>query len=155
MYPADYINQQSMTNFNMSIAPGRTYRYYQGTPLFPFGYGLSLTTFDLACSQPANLQFSCQVGNTGSRDGDEVVQVYHSAGDDIRSKVNHPVPFKSLVDFERVRVPSGDSGSVSFQFDNTVLSLTNLNGTRVVYPGTHVLIFTRGYGQQVNFTITV
>merc|ERR1711870_141120 len=47
MYPHDYIKHQSMVNYDMSVAPGRTYRYYQGTPLFHFGFGLSLTTFRL------------------------------------------------------------------------------------------------------------
>merc|ERR1719188_2926662 len=70
MYPHDYIKEQSMVNYDMTVAPGRTYKYYQGKPLFPFGYGLSLTTFQLhqcemrpsAHSPPA---YRCGVKNTG------------------------------------------------------------------------------------------
>ena len=61
-----------MYNFDMSLAPGRTYRYFTGTPLFPFGFGLSYTSFDLGCKQ-ASAKFECVVRNTGAREGDEVV----------------------------------------------------------------------------------
>jgi beta-glucosidase len=47
IYPASYAKAQDMANFDMSKAPGRTYKYYSGAPLFPFGHGLSLTTFAL------------------------------------------------------------------------------------------------------------
>ena len=50
MYPHEYIKQQPLTNYDMSVAPGRTYRYYQNKPLFAFGMGLSLTQFSLKCS---------------------------------------------------------------------------------------------------------
>ena len=65
----------------------RRYKYYpsaaaQSTPLFEFGHGLSLTTFSMTCDadpqQP--LSYTCTVTNTGTRAGDEVVMVYHSAG---------------------------------------------------------------------------
>lgn len=45
MYPAKYVHKVDMYSFDMSKAPGRTYRYYTGKPLFPFGYGLSYTKF--------------------------------------------------------------------------------------------------------------
>ena len=50
MYPHEYIQQQPLTNYDMSVAPGRTYKYYQGKPLFSFGMGLSLTQFSLDCN---------------------------------------------------------------------------------------------------------
>jgi len=43
VYPADYVDKIDMYSFNMTVAPGRTYRYYQDVPLFPFGFGLSYT----------------------------------------------------------------------------------------------------------------
>eukprot|EP01116_Phalansterium_solitarium_P015449 TRINITY_DN3413_c0_g2_i1.p2 TRINITY_DN3413_c0_g2~~TRINITY_DN3413_c0_g2_i1.p2 ORF type:complete len:747 (-),score=307.36 TRINITY_DN3413_c0_g2_i1:314-2554(-) len=154
IYPANYTAVQSMTNFNMSIAPGRTYRYYQGTPLFAFGTGLSLTTFTHSVSSN-NYTFTVTVQNTGSLDGDEVVMVYHSAGPDIRAKVDHPVPFKSLVAFERVRVAAGAAEKLLFSLDSSVLALTNLDGQRVIYPGTHQLIFSRGNGVDQTVTIKI
>jgi len=158
MYPHDFINQNPMTNYNMALPPGRTYRYYTGQPLFPFGYGLSYTTFDLACKNSSGVtpfSYTCTVTNTGSRDGDEVVMVYHAAGDDIRKKVNHPVPIKALVEFERVFVPKGDQVSVEFSLFDRALSLVNENGVRVLYTGQHSVIFSRGYGTDVVFTFTI
>ena len=63
----------------MTAAPGRTYRYFTGQPLFPFGSGLSLTTFTHTAScqatdSPTNtIQCTAKVKNVGKRDGDEVV----------------------------------------------------------------------------------
>ena len=88
-----------MTNYDMAKPPGRTYKYYTGEPLWPFGMGLSYTSFELSCSSTSSstsstlgggaasppgdeqqelpLTVSCDVKNTGSVDGDEVVMVYH------------------------------------------------------------------------------
>ena len=74
MYPAAYTSQVSMYNFDMSLAPGRTYRYYTGMVLFPFGYGLSYTTFAMGCDPtPTGDTYQCTLRNTGNMDGDEVV----------------------------------------------------------------------------------
>jgi hypothetical protein len=85
----------------MSSFPGRTYKYYQHQPLFPFGFGLSLTTFELSVSQVSrgfdnSHTVECAVRNTGALDGDEVVMVFHRAGPDVRSRIGtaHPVPAK-------------------------------------------------------------
>ena len=73
IYPAAYVTQVDMYNFDMSKPPGRTYKYYTGTPLFAFGTGLSYTTFGFTCDQ-STASFACTVRNTGTRDGDEVVR---------------------------------------------------------------------------------
>jgi len=147
-----------MTNYDMSLAPGRTYKYYTGQPLFPFGYGLSYTTFDLSCSNSSGVApyvFTCTVSNTGPRDGDEIVMVYHSAGQDIRKIAPHPVPIKALVEFERVFVPKGGQTTIQFGLFDNAISLVNENGVRTLYPGTHQIIFSRGYGTDVVTTITI
>jgi len=142
LYPHGYIQEQPMTNYDMSRAPGRTYKYFQGTPLFPFGFGLSLTTFRLACAQGPEHTFRCTVSNTGDTAGDEVVQVYHRVAD--IGPVDHPLPRRALVDFERVAVPAGGQAEVKFKLGNEQLQLINKQGQRVLYPGKHEFIFSTG-----------
>ncbi|MGD0993158.1 MAG: glycoside hydrolase family 3 C-terminal domain-containing protein, partial [Gemmatimonadales bacterium] len=97
---------------------GRTYRYFEGTPLYPFGYGLSYTTFAydaLRTSAGAlrgndTLTVSVDVRNTGSRAGDEVVQLY----------VRHlgsavPRPKRELRGFRRITLQPGERRTVEFR----------------------------------------
>jgi beta-glucosidase len=92
---------------------GRTYLYSAAKPLYPFGYGLSYTTFtysDLAASQYAGkLNIKLKVANSGHRDGAEVVQIDLKHLD---SKVSRPL--EQLIAFERVQIPAGQSRDVSF-----------------------------------------
>jgi beta-glucosidase len=142
-----------MKDYNMSAPPGRTYRYFTGDPIYPFGYGLSLTTFELdcRCQSHESIRLECTVRNTGGLWGDEVVQVYHSVGADISEKVNHPVPIKHLVDFSRVRIAPGDTKSVVFVFDEKVFLLVNESGDKVVHTGTHKLSVTNGVQSAIEF----
>jgi len=147
MYPHSYIKEQSMVNYDMSIAPGRTYKYYQGTPLFRFGFGLSLTTFRLSTctrnpSPEGEYSLNCKVSNTGAMTGDEVLQVYHIAQD--IGKVDHPLPKRALVEFERVTLAPGASTLVSFTLSAEALQVVNKHGEHKLYPGTHRLIISRG-----------
>ena len=158
MYPAGYtdllpkMGEHTGTAFSMAHGPGRSYRYYKGTPPFPFGRGLSLTTFGFSCApavlQRGTINTNCTVINTGTVVGDEVLQVYHVVGDAVRAKASklHAVPFRQLVEFERIsdlapRVSRGLSFSLDVQ---AALSLTSANGSRVVYPGAHQLVFSTG-----------
>jgi len=96
------------------IRHGRTYQYFKGKPLYPFGFGLSYTTFaysGLKTSGPAlndSLLVSVDVKNTGNRDGEEVVQLYVSYPD---SKVERPI--KQLKGFKRVFIPAGKTVTVN------------------------------------------
>jgi len=97
------------------IRRGRTYMYFKGEPLYPFGYGLSYTAFTYsnlrtsAAALPANGQviISVDVTNIGPRDGDEVVQLYVKH---LGSKVARPQ--KELRGFERVHVTRGQTKTV-------------------------------------------
>lgn len=163
MYNHHYIQEVAMDSFDMSAGPGRTYRYYTGEPLFPFGHGLSYTTFQVHCIRSTAaeaavavaLDFRCEIDNTGALDGDEVLMVFHSSGADIRSAASHPVPLKSLVDFERVRVEAGASVALNFSLPQKSLMEVDENGGRVLYPGSHFLVFTNGAGSSVNITVEV
>ncbi len=98
------------------IRHGHTYMYFRGDPQYPFGHGLSYTTFrlaNLAVSRPAiglgdEAAVSLDVANTGARDGDEVVQLYARV---TGSPVERPA--KKLVGFLRVTVPAGQTQRVT------------------------------------------
>ncbi len=88
--------------------------------------------------------------------GDEVIQVYHSAGQEIRNYANsrgHPVPIKSLVGFERVSLMPGQSEVVSFELGEEAFQLVNEIGARVAYPGERTLMFSRGTGNDLHIPI--
>jgi beta-glucosidase len=125
-----------------NIRYGRTYLYFQGSPLYPFGHGLSYTTFQYANLQVAggslqpgsSLSVEMQLTNTGRRDGDEVVQFYvHVAGGTVQR------PIQQLVGFERVHLAAGASQTVRFTLSHDNLALRYWDETKyafVVEPGT-------------------
>ena len=92
----------------------RTYRFMTEEPLYPFGYGLSYTDFrysDFSFDAGQQL-FYCRITNTGKRDGDEVAQLYMTNKNDDRG------PVKTLVGFERVHIPAGETVVVTFAVDS-------------------------------------
>jgi beta-glucosidase len=121
-------------DYNME---GRTYRYFTGEPLFPFGYGLSYTRFAYSkltipkrLRAGENVHLSVQVKNTGKRAGDEVVQAYVK---DVTASV--PVPVRSLQGFKRIHLKAGESKTVTFVLTPRQLSLIDSQFKRVVEPG--------------------
>ena len=96
---------------------GRTYRYFRGEPLYPFGHGLSYTRFDYSglklskgrVAAPDTLQASLEVANVGGRDGDEVVQLYVREAEPTRSSAS-----RELRGFERVHLKAGERAGVRF-----------------------------------------
>ena len=105
-------------DYNME---GKTYRYFRGTPLYAFGYGLSYTTFEYgeAKVKGASHKVTVPVTNTGSVDGDEVVQIYVKALD------NPEAPIKSLKGFKRVNVPAGKTVSVTIELGDQAFEFYN------------------------------
>jgi beta-glucosidase len=97
------------------IRHGRTYMYFKGEPLYPFGYGLSYTTFrysDLHLSPPVlkdAISITVDVTNTGDRAGDEVVQLYVSLES---SKISRPI--KELKGFSRITLQPNQTKTVTF-----------------------------------------
>ena len=88
----------------------RTYRYFTGEPLFPFGYGLSYTTFNLSKPAYINNKVQLTVKNTGNMDGTEVVQVY------IRNMADKEGPKKTLRAYKRVTLKAGGAQMVAIDF---------------------------------------
>ena len=95
-------------DYNME---GHTYRFFRGEPLYPFGYGLSYTTFAYGEAKVKGKKIVIPVTNTGDRDGDEVVQLYVRKPDDTAG------PVKTLRGFRRVNVPAGKTVEVTFPLD--------------------------------------
>lgn len=132
-----YKSVDQLPDFKDYAMKARTYRYFSGEPLYPFGYGLSYTRFDysapslghgvLQASHPQTV--SVNVTNSGVMDGDEVVQLY----------VSHPkiagAPIRALAGFQRVYLKQGETKTVRFTLDERALSVVDANGDRYVRPG--------------------
>ena len=93
---------------------GRTYRYFEGTPLFPFGHGLSYTEFEYGEASMKGSRLIVPVTNKGSVDADEVVQLYVRNDDDAEG------PIKSLRGFKRVNIKAGETLNASFDLTDDV-----------------------------------
>jgi beta-glucosidase len=132
-----------ITDYNMA---GHTYRYFDGEPLYPFGYGLSYSSFlytSLTLSPAVNISagqdFTATVGilNTGSYDADEIVQVYISWPE--QSSI--PVPRLQLVAFRRVRLSQGEHKVISLNVSAERFAVwgdngwTFIKGMMTVYAG--------------------
>jgi beta-glucosidase len=110
-----YKSTNELQDFNDYQITNQTYRYFTGTPLYPFGYGLSYTSFkysDLNTKRIPNdsIQVDARVTNTGSRAGDEVVQVYLSS----TANNNQRLPIRSLVGFKRIHLKAGEFRDLKF-----------------------------------------
>ena len=110
------------------IRHGRTYMYFRGEPLYPFGFGLSYTTFKLSNLHPSSasakpdtiLSISLDVTNTGSRAGDEVVQLYvHHIGSSVAR------PTEELKGFQRVSLAPGETRTVALPLKISSLAYWN------------------------------
>jgi beta-glucosidase len=124
--------------YNHKPSANRTYTFSTRKPLFPFGYGLSYTTFhfDNLRVEPAQIQaggtatVSVDVTNTGSRDGDEVPQLY------IHQKIaSVTVPVMQLRGFQRISLEAGEKKTVEFTITPDTLSMLDRDMHRVVEPG--------------------
>lgn len=113
----------------------KAYMDMDATPLFPFGFGLSYTTFEYSdlkidASDGFSIEVSCTVANTGDRDGDEVVQLYLT--DEAASVAQPPLLLKA---FRRVSIPKGQKSEVSFSLTPADLEIYGLDMKRAVEPG--------------------
>jgi beta-glucosidase len=142
-----YKGVEQLPDFEDYNMKNRTYRYFTGQPLYPFGYGLSYSSFDysgLKFSNPtlqagSPVDVDINVKNTGKRDGDEVVQLY------ITFPKMPGAPLKALRGFTRVHLKSGESRQVKLTLAPRDLSYVNDAGDRMVAAGDYLI--TVGGGQ--------
>jgi beta-glucosidase len=132
-----YKDVEQLPAFEDYSMKGRSYRYFEGEPLWPFGYGLSYTQFQYGAlavpKVPINagepLDVSVDVTNVGSLDGDEVVQLYLQFPD------NPGAPLRALRGFRRVHLVRGASQKVEFHLQPRDLSMVTEAGEIIVAPG--------------------
>ena len=133
-----YRSDRDLPDFHDYSMENRTYRFFRGDPLYPFGYGLSYTAFEY--SQPSlsgstvqagdNLQVSVQVKNTGSCESDEIVEAYLQ---DLEASVR--VPNVQLVGLQRVHLRPGETAEAGFTVSARQMALIDENGDRILEPG--------------------
>uniref|UniRef100_A0A7S3PJ48 Fibronectin type III-like domain-containing protein n=1 Tax=Aplanochytrium stocchinoi TaxID=215587 RepID=A0A7S3PJ48_9STRA len=171
MYKNSYIHEVDFLNISMQAGPGRSYRYFTGEPIFPFGHGLSYTTFSMSIESTSSCvvnkpsdecKFRIKTTNTGHRLGDEVVMVFfkptHVDGQQQASLAGTPVLMKQLIDFKRITLAPGSSRDLVFDVKGHQLGLIDEDGNRVLQKSAFDIIFSRGFyeeGLQIRVPIKV
>ena len=133
-----YKSDADLPPFDDYSMQNRTYRYFKGTPLYPFGFGLSYTKFaynDLKLSKKKiskneSVNAELTVTNSGKMGGDEVVQLYIT-----HLKGGADIPLYSLKGFKRIHIAAGTSEKVSFNISPDMLKLVNESGESVLNSG--------------------
>ena len=141
-----YKDDSQLPDYQDYSMKGRTYRYFGGDPLYPFGYGLSYTHFNLEnvklsknnISPGESIYISFTIQNNGKYDGDEVVQIYVHKVDDKEG------PLKSLKAFERINLKKGESKTTKLKlpastfetFDPSIEEMCIIPGRYEVLYGT-------------------
>jgi beta-glucosidase len=144
--------------YNHKPSARRGYLFDEVTPLYPFGWGLSYTTFQLGAPQLSKatirpgegVTVTVPVTNTGTRTGDEVVQVY--LRDDV-SSVTRPV--KELVGFQRITLKPGETRNVAITVQPRAFMLWNTAMKQVVEPGTFTIMTGPNSAEVQSVTLTV
>ncbi|MGB7190648.1 MAG: glycoside hydrolase family 3 C-terminal domain-containing protein [Acidobacteriaceae bacterium] len=136
-----YKDVNQLPNFENYSMEGRTYRYFEGKPLYPFGYGLSYTTFkysDLNIPQPTvnagdPVDADVNVTNTGKVAGDEVVQLY------LKFPPVAGAPRIALRGFQRIHLDPGASRTVHFELKKRDLNMVTTNGQPIIAAGNYAI----------------
>jgi len=136
-----YTGVDQLPDFSDYNMKNRTYRYFDGTPLYPFGFGLSYTKFQYSGLKAATatvkagdpLGVDVDVKNTGARAGDEVVELY------LTFPKAPGTPIRALRSFQRVHLDAGATQHVHFDLSPRDLSSVTEAGDRVVSAGAYVI----------------
>jgi beta-glucosidase len=141
-----YTGVDQLPNFEDYGMANRTYRYFNGKPLYPFGYGLSYTKFsysDLSIAMQSvaagqSVGADVTVTNTGKIAGDEVVQVY------LKFPQVKGAPLMALRGFERIHLDAGASHKVQFELKPRDLGMVTEDGNPIIAPGDYAIIIGGG-----------
>jgi beta-glucosidase len=141
-----YKDVHQLPNFEDYSMKGRTYRYFEGEPLWPFGYGLSYTTFSYSNITLPNstinagdpLNASVTVCNTGKTAGDEVAQLY------LKFPEVPGAPLRALRGFQRIHLEPGASQAIEFRLSPRDLSMVTEAGNIIVAQGKYTLLIGGG-----------
>ena len=122
-------------DYNMQ---GRTYKYFKGVPLYPFGYGLSYTTFDYDNLNIQNndsaLDIRFTIINSGNYDGDEVIQVYAGHKESIQF-----YPIRKLIAFEKISLHAGEEREMVISVPYKNLAMADEKGTFQISPEEYII----------------
>lgn len=125
-----YKSDKDLPDFRSYDMSNRTYRYFKGEALYPFGYGLSYSTFKYSnlktprsVQSGKNITVSVTVTNTGKFAGEEVVQLYLS-----HPEVAEKAPIRALKGFKRIALKAGESKTLTFSLTPEELSIVNQEG---------------------------
>ena len=130
-----YRDDAQLPDFDDYRMEGRTYRYMRTSPLYPFGYGLSYTTFAYGTPRYADGRVTVDVTNTGRLSGTEVVQLYLRRPDDIAG------PDKTLRGYERVEIEPGQTKTVVIDMPRDAFEVWDeVSGEMRVLPGAYELL---------------
>jgi len=151
-----YTGVSQLPAFEDYSMKNRTYRYFEGTPLYPFGYGLSYTSFaysDLRIPEElitagSPLSASVKVMNTGKLNGNEVVQLY------LKFPSVPGAPLRALRGFQRVHLAAGASQEVKFELKPRDLSMVTEAGEPVVPEGEFTLSIGGGQPESGKYNVT-
>ncbi len=120
-----YQSTEDLPDFEDYSMENRTYRYFTGKPLYPFGHGLSYTAYEVLKADADDLTISAEIRNTGRMAGDALIQVY-AACDSPFAPV-HP----RLCGFQRVSLDEGETKTVSVSLDPFTRTVINSDGERI------------------------
>lgn len=145
-----YRNTDQLPDYEDYLMKNRTYRYMQDRPLFPFGYGLSYSDFQISGAKYSKDKITLSVTNKGKMDGDEVVQVY------LRRVGDNEGPSKTLRAFKRVSVKAGKTVSVTIPLPRERFEWWDpYNNTMRVYTGQFELMVGNSSDAQVVQTVKI
>ena len=133
-----YRGVEGLPDFKDYAMKNRTYRYFEGEPLYPFGYGLSYGRFAYSGARFANGAVTVTVENVGDRDADEVVQVYVKDLDSPFAVRNH-----SLCAFKRVTLKAGEKAEVALPVDDGAFAAFDEDGKPTTL-GRHFTLYVGG-----------